>query len=131
LEYLQYFLETYPNVYIDLAARLKDFYSMDHEKLRNFFIKYADRILFGTDISDQPQKGKYLEVAQAYDRCFKILETDSVFNSEFFPPDVKGKTIKGISLPADVLEKIYFRNAMKLYPGVRDILKRSGYNIDK
>ena len=95
LEYLQYFLETYPNVYLDLAARLKDFYSMSHEKIRNFFIKYSDRILFGTDISNQPQKGKYQEVAEAYNRCFKILETDGVFNSEFFNPEVKGKTIQG------------------------------------
>jgi predicted TIM-barrel fold metal-dependent hydrolase len=130
LEYLQYFLETYPNVYIDTAARFKDFYSMTHEKIRDFFIKYSDRILFGTDIGNQPQKDKYQEVAEAYNRCFKILETDAVFNSEFFPPDVKGKTLEGISLPVDVLEKIYYRNAMKLYPRVKNVLKNLGYNIE-
>jgi len=130
LEYLQYFLETYPNVYIDTAARFKDFYSMTHEKIRDFFIKYSDRILFGTDIGNQPQKDKYQEVAEAYNRCFKILETDAVFNSEFFPPDVKGKTLEGISLPVDVLEKIYYRNAMKLYPRVKNVLKNLGYNVE-
>jgi predicted TIM-barrel fold metal-dependent hydrolase len=130
LEYLQYFLETYPNVYLDIAARYKDFFSMTPEKIRNFFIKYADRILFGTDISDQPQKGKYQEVADKYNLCFKILETDDVFNSEFFNPDTKGKTIQGISLPVDVLEKIYYRNAMKVYPRVKDELKKLGYNIE-
>jgi predicted TIM-barrel fold metal-dependent hydrolase len=130
LEYLQYFLETYPNVYLDVAARFKDFYSMDSEKIRNFFIKYSDRILFGTDISNQPQKGKNLAVAEAYDRCFKILETDKIFTSEFFSPEGKGKTIQGISLPADVLEKIYYKNAMKLYPRVKDELKKLGYNVE-
>ena len=130
LDYLQYFLETYPNVYIDIAARFKDFYSMSHEKIRNFFIKYSGRILFGTDISDQPQKGKYQEVAEAYDRCFKILETDGVFSSEFFMPDVPGKTIQGLSLPTDVLEKIYYRNAMKLYPRIKDVLKNLGYKVE-
>ena len=130
LDYLQYFLDTYPNVYIDVAARLTDFYSMSHEKIRNFFIKYSDRILFGTDISNQPQKGKYLETAEAYNRCFKILETDGVFTSEFFNPEVKGKTIQGISLPVDVLEKIYYRNAMKLYPRIKDVLKNLGYNVE-
>jgi predicted TIM-barrel fold metal-dependent hydrolase len=130
LEYLQYFLDTYPNVYLDIAARFKDFYSMSPEKIRNFFIKYSDRILFGTDISTQPQKGKYQEVAEAYDRCFKMLETESVFTSAFFSPDVEGKTIQGISLPVDVLEKIYYKNAMKLYPRVKDELKNLGYNVD-
>lgn len=130
LDYLQYFLDTYPNVYIDIAARFKDFYSMSHEKIRHFFIKYSDRILFGTDISNQPQNGKYQEVAEAYDRCFKILETDGIFNSELFNPDVKGKTLQGISLPVDVLEKIYYRNAMKIYPRVKEVLKKLGYNVE-
>jgi predicted TIM-barrel fold metal-dependent hydrolase len=130
LDYLQYFLERYPNVYVDVAARLKDFPSMSNEKIRNFFIKYSDRILFGTDISDQPKAGRYQEVAEAYDRCFKILETDGVFTSEFFNPEVKGRTIKGISLPMDVLEKIYYRNAMKLYPGLKNTLKKLGYNVE-
>jgi predicted TIM-barrel fold metal-dependent hydrolase len=130
LEYLQYFLETYPNVYLDLAARLKDFYSMSHNKIRDFFIKYSDRILFGTDISDQPQKGRYQEVAEAYNRCFKILETDGLFTSELFATSVQGKTIKGLSLPIDVLEKIYYKNAMKLYPRIKDELKNLGYKVE-
>lgn len=129
LDYLQYFMETYPNAYLDVAARLKDFFIMDHDKLRSFFIKYADRILFGTDISNQPQQGKYQEVAEAYSRCFKILETDGVFDSEFFTPGVKGAKLQGLSLPADVLEKIYYKNAVKLYPRVGDVLKKLGYNI--
>jgi predicted TIM-barrel fold metal-dependent hydrolase len=130
LDYLQYFLETYPNVYVDIAARFKDFYSMSHDKIRNFFIKYADRILYGTDISNQPQKGKYQDAAEAYNRTFQILETDGVFTSEFFAPDVKGKTIQGISLPQDVLEKIYYKNAMKIYPRAKDALKKLGYNVE-
>jgi predicted TIM-barrel fold metal-dependent hydrolase len=130
LDYLQYFLEAYPNAYLDVAARLKDFFIMDHDKLRSFFIKYSDRILFGTDISDQPRKGRYQEVAEAYNRCFKILETDGVFDSEFFTPGVKGAKLHGLSLPVDVLEKIYYKNAIKLYPGVGGILKDLGYNVD-
>jgi predicted TIM-barrel fold metal-dependent hydrolase len=130
LDYLQYFLEAYPNAFLDVAARLKDFFIMDHDKLRNFFIKYADRILFGTDISDQPLKGNYLEVAEAYNRCFKILETDGVFDSELFTPGVKGAKLHGLSLPVDVLEKIYYKNAIKLYSGVGAVLKDLGYRVD-
>lgn len=48
-------LEEYPNVYIDTSigcfVRWGDvMYPEDQKKLREFFIKYSDRILFGTDI---------------------------------------------------------------------------------
>jgi len=130
LEYLQYILDTYPNVYVDLAARIKHFPSMTTEKLRNFFIEYADRILFGTDISSQPEEGKYQEVAEKYDRCFKLLETDGFFDAAFFPAVVEGKKIQGLSLPVDVLEKIYYRNAMKIYPRVKEVLMNLGYDVE-
>jgi predicted TIM-barrel fold metal-dependent hydrolase len=130
LEYLQYILDTYPNVYVDLAARIKHFPSMTTEKLRNFFIANADRILFGTDIDKQPKGGKYQEVAEKYDRCFKILETDGLFNAAFFPAVVEGKMIQGLSLPEDVLEKIYYKNAMKLYPRVKEVLMSLGYDVE-
>ncbi len=126
LEYLQYVLETYPNVYIDIAARFKDFYSMKRENIRKFMIKYADRILFGTDISDQPEGGDYQQVAEAYNRCFQALETDKVLPRGFFGD----REIRGISLPEDVLEKIYYRNAARIYPRVKDVLKNLGYVIE-
>ncbi len=103
---------------------------MTPEKIRAFFIKYADRILFGSDISNQPQEGRYHEVAEKYDRCFRLLETDGVFKSAFNNPDVEGKTLQGIALPVDVLEKIYYKNAMKIYPRVRDVLINLGYDVD-
>jgi predicted TIM-barrel fold metal-dependent hydrolase len=130
LDYLQYFLDTYPNVYLDIAARFKDFFSMSHDKLRDFFIKYSDRILFGTDISSQPSENAWEEVAEQYDRCFKLLETDAVFKTAFFTPFVEGATLQGLSLPVDVLEKIYYKNAMKLYPRVKDVLLNLGYAVD-
>lgn len=35
--------------------------------------------------------------------------------------------VKGLTLSQDVLEKIYFRNAMRIYPRVEDVLERLGY----
>ena len=37
---------------------------------------------------------------------------------------------KGLALPLDVLEKIYFRNAVRLYPGVKETLIKLGYKIE-
>ncbi len=40
------------------------------------------------------------------------------------------RTIQGLALPLDVLEKIYFRNAMRIYPHVKANLKALGYPVD-
>ncbi|MHC4435669.1 MAG: hypothetical protein ACYTBS_27975 [Planctomycetota bacterium] len=98
---------------------------MDRDKLRNFMIEHADRILFGTDIGGQPREGRYGQVAESYTRAFQLLETDRVVKGGFF-----GQTeTKGLALPVDVLEKIYYRNAARLYPRVKDVLKDLGCNI--
>ena len=126
LDYLMYMLETYPNINVDLAARFQQFHRMDREKLRNFMIKYSDRILFGTDIISQPAEDDPKQVAEQYNRCFKLLETDKIVKGGFFGED----QIKGLALPIEVLEKIYYRNAARLYPRVKDVLKKSGYSVE-
>ena len=125
LDYLMYVLETYPNVHVDLAARFQQFHRMNRDKLRSFMIKYADRILFGTDIGGQPSQGRYKEVAESYYRAFQLLETDNVVKGGFF-----GSTeTKGLALPLDVLEKIYYQNASRLYPRVEGVLSNLGYSL--
>jgi len=126
LDYLIYVLEAYPNVNVDLAARFQQFHRMDRDKLRSFMIKYADRILFGTDISGQPEEGRHRQVAESYYRAFQLLETDEVVKGGFF-----GRTeTKGLALPANVLEKIYYKNAARLYPRVKVVLKSLGHDIE-
>ena len=126
LDYLAYVLETYPNLNVDLAARFQQFHQMDRDKLRTFMIKYANRILYGTDIGRQPQPGQYENVAEQYHRTFQLLETDEVIKGGFF-----GETeTKGLALPVDVLKKIYYQNAAWLYPRVKDVLIQLGYSIE-
>ena len=93
--------------------------SLPEDKLRKFMIEYADRILFGTDIGGQPREGRYEQVAESYCRAFQLLETDRVIKGGFFG----GTETKGLALPIDGLEKIYYRNAARLYPRVKDVLK--------
>jgi predicted TIM-barrel fold metal-dependent hydrolase len=126
LDYLMYVLETYPNVHVDLAARFQQFHRMDREKLRGFMIKYADRILYGTDIGGQPRAGRYDQVADMYFRSFQLLETDKVIRGGFF-----GQTeTQGLALPVNVLKKIYYENAARLYPGVKDALAQLRYEVE-
>jgi predicted TIM-barrel fold metal-dependent hydrolase len=125
LDYLRYVLETYPNVHVDLAARFQQFHLMDRENLRSFMIEYADRILFGTDISGQPRGDDHINAAARYFRAFQLLESDTVVAGGFF-----GDTpTQGLGLPQDVLEKIYFRNAIRIYPGAAEALRKQGFDV--
>ena len=119
-------LETYPNYNVDLAARFQQFHRMDIENLRAFIIRYSDRILFGTDIGTQPKTLGYEPTAEAYLRCFRLLETNEIVKGGFFS---KTET-RGLYLPIDVLENIYYKNAMKIYPRVKDVLIDLGYKVD-
>lgn len=147
LDYLRYMLSTYPNLHVDLAAVPEFLYYTGRDNLRDFMIAYADRVLFGTDMGTKwfaPDLGgagdKFKTRAPNYHRYFEYLETDKLLPSDFV--DVtKGqqgvrlgmpgrRTIQGLALPQDVLEKIYFRNAMRVYPLVKANLKKLGYPVE-
>ena len=51
------FLDTYPNATADLAARMTQVQyqsQSDAGKVRRFFIKYQDRLLYGSDLTENP-----------------------------------------------------------------------------
>lgn len=137
LGHLVYMLETYPNLNVDLCGRYKDTYTIDTDKLREFMIKYSDRILFGTDVGmeyDKPgdsrnlKRGNYETIVEQYHRVFKILEEDGITDHGWFggvPTEVPC-----LNLPIDTLEKIYYKNAMRIYPHVEKYMKKLGYNVD-
>ena len=116
LDYLAYMLTTYPNLHVDLAARFQQFHMMERDKLREFVIRFQDRILFGTDISHL--MGSPQEMAARYHRCFLLLETDQMVAGSFFDGD---KQRQGLALPREVLEKIYYRNAVRIYPRLKEV----------
>lgn len=109
-------LDRFPNMNIDIAARIGEFGRQPYTS-RKFFEKYQDRILFGTDATpngfEYPQQlfGDLL-----YQIYFRFLET----NDEYFdyapaavPPQGRWR-IYGIGLPGAVLEKIYSANAVRI-----------------
>ena len=51
------FLDRFPNASVDMAARMSQvqYQSVrDLEKVRNFFVSYQDRLLYGTDLTFNP-----------------------------------------------------------------------------
>jgi len=112
IDYLRFLLSTFPNFHVDLAATFQYFSMVSYENLRDFMIEYADRILFGTDIGRWEANEETENRALAYMRCFRILESDEMVEGSFFG----SKPIKGLNLPREVLELIYYKNAVRLYP---------------
>jgi uncharacterized protein len=106
LDALGNLLDTLPNVYTEFAAVLEEI-GREPKRGRSFFLKYQDRILFGKDTWSVPEYGFY----------FRMLETDD----EYFPPLRKYHAfwnMYGLGLPDDVLKKIYYKNALKLFPQI-------------
>jgi predicted TIM-barrel fold metal-dependent hydrolase len=126
LDYLIYMFETYPNLNVDLAARFKQFLRMDWNKLREFMIKYSDRVVFGTDIGKIDDDAELSRYAERYNKCFQLLETDKLVKGGFFGQD----EMKGLNLPREVLENIYYKNTMRLYPRVKEVLVELGYEVE-
>lgn len=101
-------LDSYPNMYVDTAARISELGRQPYTS-RDFFIKYQDRILFGSDHCPT--------AIPVYDIYYRFFETrDEYFDHDKDDGrDLNGKwKIYGIYLPDEVLGKIYNRNAEKI-----------------
>jgi predicted TIM-barrel fold metal-dependent hydrolase len=107
-------LEKYPNFSIDTAARMEYLMLMPTDKVRDFLIKYQDRVLYGTDLDviDNANMADTLkDWRTTYVRDWKFLATDATLQ-------VGKKQVKGLKLPGPVLQKIFHDNAVKWIPGL-------------
>jgi hypothetical protein len=103
-------LDRCPNLYIDISARLAEIGRQPY-RARDFFIRYADRVLFGTDTPPD---------LAMYQLHYRFLETrDEYFDYSLLPTPPQGRwQIYGMDLPDDVLERIYRLNAEKVFKRV-------------
>ena len=108
-------LDEHPNLVVEMASRIAEL-GRQPRTARRFLIKYADRVMFGTD-GPRPA-GRLLPY-------WRFLETED----EYFPyaenpfPPQGFWNIYGVALPDEALEKIYHENAARLIPGVQERLK--------
>lgn len=115
LETLAKWLDEYPNLYLDTASRINELGRQPYTA-REFLIKYADRILFGTD-------GPWPELRlQSYWRHFETYDEFFPYSEKDFPPQGLWN-IYGVGLPDDVLKKIYRENVERLLPALSDRLE--------
>lgn len=100
-------LERCPNFYVDIGARISELGRQPYTA-RRFFIRYADRILFGTDAGPD---------LQHYRIYYRFLETADEYFS-YNPGEIPGQgrwQIYGIYLPNEVLQKVYSLNAQRVF----------------
>jgi predicted TIM-barrel fold metal-dependent hydrolase len=109
-------LDRYPNMFVDMAARIGELGRQPFTAKR-FFDKYQDRILFGTDAT--PHGDEFPQQVfndQLYEIYYRFLETED----EYFdyapakiPPQGRWR-IYGINLSEGILRKVYHDNAARL-----------------
>ena len=105
LDYVSHLLDTLPNVMVEFGAREAEL-GRQPRRAREFFIKYQDRIMFGTDNG--------IDEAM-YRNHFRWLETgDEYFDYWGYPGQGRWE-IYGMELPDPVLEKIYHKNAERIF----------------
>ena len=116
---LSRWLDEYPNVVVDTASSrwMARELSKDVKKSREFMIKYSDRVLFGTDVVSNRGNGNYFSGRYLAQRI--LWETDERDTPLPIPDadtvNTGGTFINGLDLPLDVLRKLYWKNANRLY----------------
>jgi predicted TIM-barrel fold metal-dependent hydrolase len=105
LDYVSHLLDECPNVCIDIGARCAELGRQPYSA-RDFFLKYRDRILFGTDLVPEPEM---------YRLHFRFLETNDQYFEYPSHASRQGRwNIYGLFLPDEVLRLVYRDNARRL-----------------
>lgn len=118
LEETSRILSQHPNVVIEFASRISELGRQPYTA-RDFFLKNSDRIMFGTD-------GPWPEPRyRAYWRFLETRDEYFAYSEKSVPPQGLWR-IYGIELPDEILEKIYYKNAARIIPGVKERLQKWG-----
>jgi predicted TIM-barrel fold metal-dependent hydrolase len=99
-------LDEFPNVTIEAGAILYDL-GRQPRAAREFFVKYQDRIMFGKDSFQPDEYPYYWRVFETADEYFDYYRDYHAFWKMY-----------GMALPDDVLKKVYYKNALRVFKGM-------------
>ena len=124
-ERVRKWLEKYPNLYIDTAARIPEIGRHPAAEMKKLFSDHADRILFGTDLGVGTKPGALMlgstgehpptdeDTRHFFESTWRYFETDD--KGFAHPTPIQGDwTIDGVGLDRSTLEKVYAGNARRL-----------------
>ncbi|HEY2686059.1 MAG TPA: amidohydrolase family protein [Steroidobacteraceae bacterium] len=110
------FLDRFPEAQVDVAARMShlEYQATSHpDKVRAFFLKYQDRILYGTDEALRPGDNETEVVAdlkRTWLDDWHFLSGAAVMHSDEFSAG-----FRGLALPRAIIDKVYAKNARRLF----------------
>lgn len=99
-------LDSLPNVYTEIGAVLAEI-GRQPRFAREWFIKYQNRVLFGKDIWEPSEYHYYFRVLETADEYFDYYRKRHAFWKMY-----------GLNLPDNVLKKLYYKNALRILPGI-------------
>ncbi len=123
------FFDAYPNANVDLAARMTQVQAQsrdDYDKVRAFFIRYQDRLLYGSDLTQNPpspdaraQNPPIDEGADFAAEADRFWRSDWLYlaTAESQRIDAIDAEAPGLALPRSVIDKIYWTNARRVFFG--------------
>ena len=107
-------MDELPNMYTEIGAVLAEL-GRQPRFARDWLIRYQDRVMFGKD-SWRPEE---------YHVYFRVLETaDDYF--DYYRRRHAFWKMYGLDLPDDVLRKLYYKNALRVVPGIDSSLFPEG-----
>lgn len=126
-------LDKFPNMAVDMAERISHLQYQaltNWQKVHDFFIKYQDRLIYGTDLRSSAQDIVNEGITEpsamkkhAHDvwlRHWRFFTSDEKMRV----PKVEGE-FKGLKLPREVVDKIYRKNAEKWFPGIKKLEQKN------
>ena len=103
-------LDAYPNLYVETAARINDLAMQPSDSVRQFMIRYRNRIMWGTDFGEGAVSRAGLEASFAQHwRYYASADTVTLGNARSWH-----RTVRSLALPRDVLEQFAHRNAERV-----------------
>jgi predicted TIM-barrel fold metal-dependent hydrolase len=107
-------LDRYPNFAVDTAARIVHMMAQPRDKVRDFLVKYQDRVLYGTDVVYMPGQNA-AEAARHFEAEYA---RDWAYFATPGPIEVDGRKVEGLALPEPVLRRLFRDNALHWVSGL-------------
>lgn len=99
-------LDQLPNMYVEIGAILAEL-GRQPRFARQFLISHQDRVLFGKDAWAPEEYPYYFRTLETADEYFDYYRRRHAFWKLY-----------GLDLPDQVLRKLYYRNALRIIPGI-------------
>ena len=99
-------LDAHPNVYTEIGAVLAEL-GRQPRFARQWFVEHQDQVLFGKDIWTPVEYHVYFRVLESADEYFDYYRRRHAFWKMY-----------GLDLPDEVLRKLYYENALEIFPQI-------------